>query len=362
MIHSKINVGVIGASVGRWAASSHIPALQALDEYNLYAVATSRGETARAAAQAFNADVAYGDYRDLIADPQVDLVVIAVKLPMHEDMIRAALTAGKHVYCEWPLVKDIKIAKEFAGLAREKKVHAVIGLQGHYSPHILKVKQLLTEGAIGRVLAVNFFAAGIHFNGTIDQENTFMLNASNEADMIGIHVAHFMDTVLTAVGELKELQAVGKTTQPNVAVIQTGKTVGSDIFDQVAIIGELGNGAVASFHIHGGSTSGPAVEWRIFGTTGELRITASQTLIHWDTLTVEIAPIKGEFSRLSINTNISPKVNTLLGTPAYNISRLYNQLAQDIRDNTWNCLSFDHAVDRQEMVLKIRTAIESKKK
>lgn len=357
MTQAKINVGIIGASIGRWAASSHIPALQALDEYNLYAVATTRDETARAAAKAFGADVAYSDYRELIADPRVDLVVIAVKLPMHEDMIRAALTAGKHVYCEWPLVKDIVTAKEFARLAQEKGVHAVIGLQGHYSPHILKVQQLLADNVIGTVLAVNFFAAGIHFNGTIDQENTFMLDVSNEADMIGIHVAHFMDTVLGTVGELKQLQAVAKTTQPQVLVRQTGKTVPSDIFDQVAIIGELDSGAVASFHVHGGTTSGPAVEWRIFGTTGEMRIIAPQTLIHWDTLTVEVAPLDGDFSPVTVDTNVSPKVDGLLGTPAYNISRLYSQLAQDIRNNTWDCLSFDHAVDRQQTVLNIRAAI-----
>src|SRR4051794_28821592 len=99
-----LGVGFIGFEPGRsWAAVAHAPALRALPDYEIAAVATRRRESADAAAQALGLARGYDTAQDLIEDPAVDVVAITVKVPDHFPLVERALAAGKHVYCEWPL-------------------------------------------------------------------------------------------------------------------------------------------------------------------------------------------------------------------------------------------------------------------
>ena len=94
-----IGVGIIGASPGRsWAAMSHIPALQALSGYRLRAVATGSAASAERAGTEFEVD-GFDDPRALIEHPLVDLVVVAVKVTHHHQLVSQALAAGKMVFC-----------------------------------------------------------------------------------------------------------------------------------------------------------------------------------------------------------------------------------------------------------------------
>jgi predicted dehydrogenase len=94
-----IGVGIIGGGVGRtWASAAHIPALRSLPAFELRALSTSHRSTADQAGKAFGVANAFDDYRDLIACPDVDLVVVSVKVPTHFELVSAALAAGKHVY------------------------------------------------------------------------------------------------------------------------------------------------------------------------------------------------------------------------------------------------------------------------
>jgi predicted dehydrogenase len=100
----KIRVGIIGASPGRGFASiAHIPALHALPDFEITAVCTTRQASAEAAAKHFNIPLAFSDPAQLAQHPEVDLVTVCVKVPDHYQPVMAAIDAGKHVYCEWPL-------------------------------------------------------------------------------------------------------------------------------------------------------------------------------------------------------------------------------------------------------------------
>src|SRR5580704_13884722 len=99
---STIGVGIVGASSGGggWAVTAHIPALQALTDYRLVAVSTSRRESAEAASREFGIP-AFDNHEELIVHPGIDLVVVTVKVPLHARLVSDALDAGKMVYCEW---------------------------------------------------------------------------------------------------------------------------------------------------------------------------------------------------------------------------------------------------------------------
>jgi predicted dehydrogenase len=63
----------------------------------------------------------------LVGSDEVDIVSICVKVPEHRKILRAALDAGKHVYCEWPLERNLHEAEELAAAAARAKVHVAIG-------------------------------------------------------------------------------------------------------------------------------------------------------------------------------------------------------------------------------------------
>jgi peptide deformylase len=108
-----IRIGVIGATPTRgWGTAAHLPALKALEEFEVTAVGTTRLDTARATAQAFGVPLAFADDAELVSSPEVDAVAITVKVPEHDRLIRAALAAGKHVFSEWPLGVDLGQAVE----------------------------------------------------------------------------------------------------------------------------------------------------------------------------------------------------------------------------------------------------------
>src|SRR5438876_6577243 len=104
---AKIRVGIVGATLttggSGWGAHAHVPALHALPDYELRAVCTAHDDTAKASAAAFGAPLAYHDIDAMVADPDIDLVVVSVRVPGHHDLVMKALHAGKAAFCEWPL-------------------------------------------------------------------------------------------------------------------------------------------------------------------------------------------------------------------------------------------------------------------
>ena len=159
MDDSKINMGVIGANIHLgWGGNVHLPALTNLPEYRVAAVCTSRGETAKEAAQHFDVPMAFHDYGEMVAHPEVEAVSVCVRVPLHHEMVMAALEAGKHVYCEWPLGVTVAEAEEMAGKAREKGVVHMVGLQLRNNPALLRLKELIAEGYVGEVLSVRMEA------------------------------------------------------------------------------------------------------------------------------------------------------------------------------------------------------------
>src|SRR5260370_27674927 len=93
---TKIGVGIIGASPNRgWALAAHIPALQALPNYEIRAVSTSRRESAEKSAQTLGLALAFDTHADLIARAQIHLVLVAVQVAPHHKLAKNAPPARK---------------------------------------------------------------------------------------------------------------------------------------------------------------------------------------------------------------------------------------------------------------------------
>ena len=161
---SPIRVGIIGLSAdssahgaGWWGVSAHFPCY-ASPHYELVAVCNSSVESARKSIAAHKLPAttrAYGQPEDLAADPGVDLVVVSVVVMKHLMLANPALLANKSLFVEWPLGASTAEAEEMERLAREQGLRTMVGLQFRADPFILKAKQLVDSGVIGKVTSSN---------------------------------------------------------------------------------------------------------------------------------------------------------------------------------------------------------------
>jgi hypothetical protein len=87
----------------------------------------------------------------------VDIVAVSVNVPQHYDLIRPALEAGKDVFSEWPLARNLAEADELVQLAKEKGVRTSVGLQARQNPSILKAKEIVASGKLGKILNTTLY-------------------------------------------------------------------------------------------------------------------------------------------------------------------------------------------------------------
>jgi predicted dehydrogenase len=91
------------------------------------------------------------DYTDVLADDQIDAVVLATPIATHYELARAALTAGKHVFVEKPLAAAVAQCNELVDLADSGGLTLMVGHTFVFSPPVRKVKELLDAGELGDV-------------------------------------------------------------------------------------------------------------------------------------------------------------------------------------------------------------------
>lgn len=354
---TKIGVGIIGYEVGRsWAAVAHVPALRALPDYEIRAVATTRRESAEIAAKDIGIDRAYDDAHRLIADPDVDLVVVTVKVPHHRELVEAAVAAGKHIFCEWPLGNGLAEAESLAEQVRVANIRAVIGLQARVAPAICRVRQLLAEGYIGEVLSTTIVASGMQWGGIVDRPNAYIVDRANGATLLTIPFGHTVDAMCDLLGEFRSLSATTAIRQPVVTRTDTGEQLTKTAEDQIVVSGRLESGAVAAIHFRGGVSRGAKLLWEINGSEGDLQLTADGG--HAQIYDLSLSGARGD------ETAVAPLaipddcrwVPASLAGPAVNVGQLYARFAAGLRDGGKAYPDFEDAVTRHKMIAAIEDA------
>jgi predicted dehydrogenase/threonine dehydrogenase-like Zn-dependent dehydrogenase len=144
----KIRIAVVGA--GGFARSAHLPNLQSLaDRFELRAVVTRSGQSAKAVADQFGASYCSTDYQEVLDDPDVDAVLIATRHSLHGTMALAALKAGKHVLVEKPLtltVAEVEALDSFiTGSAAESLPQLLTGYNRRFSAYARRMAELLKD-------------------------------------------------------------------------------------------------------------------------------------------------------------------------------------------------------------------------
>ncbi|MEV1177829.1 Gfo/Idh/MocA family oxidoreductase [Nonomuraea sp. NPDC049784] len=345
-----IRIGVVGAS--GWADGSHLPALAALGEFEVTAVATTNQASADRAAAAHGVRHAFADAGELAAHPDVDLVVVSVKASGHAAVIRAALKAGKHIVSEWPLGVDADEARELTEAATAAAVvHAVV-LQGHHSPSARFAADLLAEGRIGTLESIALVADGAPWGGSRIWPNlVFGLDPSEGTNILTIMAGHFLAALERVAGPLAEVSARLPRTHDRVLVDGTERTAPNATPSHVLLHGLLTNGATASVAVHGGN--GPAQGGfflKLVGSDGTLTATPAQpgTFIHWGDWDIKIGD-----EVLAVPDTYSTVPACVRSGPPAHIAALYQEVAQAIAEARQPHPSFETALRHHRLLAAI---------
>ncbi len=149
---STTKVGIIGTG---FIGPAHVEALRRLGTVEVLAVAERGDELAAAKAKQLSIPKSYGDYKALLADPEIEVVHNCTPNHLHFEVNRDILAAGKHVVSEKPLAMNSTESRELVRLAQAAGVTHAINFNYRFMPLVQQARQMCLKGDLGRVLAIH---------------------------------------------------------------------------------------------------------------------------------------------------------------------------------------------------------------
>jgi predicted dehydrogenase len=301
--------------------------------------ATTRTQSAQAARDRFAARHAFTNAVSLARHPDVDLVVVTVKVPAHAELVMAALDARKDVYCEWPLARTPDEARALDAAAEKAGVHAVAGLQARFAPAVARARAMIAGGSIGTVLSAALYSSRSK-GSTLDVPawTAYTYDAASGAGLVEVLGGHALDLVQRLLGPVHDITTRTAVRSPDHRVAETGEPIPVTAPDQLLAIAELNTGALVSVHVHDGEPAQPRTRLEITGTAGSLALVSVTETSPWAAQLqigrLELHEARPGAAPMWTRVALVDDDASALPVEAANVARLYQQLAADLRDGT----------------------------
>ncbi|WP_152362354.1 Gfo/Idh/MocA family protein [Microlunatus speluncae] len=257
-----MRVGIIG--LGRSGWNIHAAGLRALgDQFRVVAVADPLAERQQEAAKDFGATT-YSEPEQLIADDQVELVVVATPSFTHVPLGVAALQAGKHVIVEKPLAQSVEEVDQLTAVADAAGKIVTCFQNNRFEPSFLKIREIIDSGRIGEVVLVR---RAIHRFARRADWQTLRSHGGGELPNT---VSHFLDQLLLLVGD-----------SPVSVFADLRRTVSAgDAEDHVKLILKPEKGPLVEVE-SSAAVAFPQDHWFIAGTAGGIVGSMSELKVRW---------------------------------------------------------------------------------
>lgn len=184
---NQIGFGLIGA--GNFARVTMLPAMQASGRYHFRGLATTGGISAAQAESVFHFDYTTNNYKELLNDPDIDLIGISTQHNSHAKFVMEALKAGKSVYCEKPLCLTVNDLDAIEEAYKNSTGQLFCGLNRRHAPLIKEIKKGLKTDSVP---AVYNYIANVGFI----PENHWTQDESKGGGRIIGEAIHFVDTIM----------------------------------------------------------------------------------------------------------------------------------------------------------------------
>ncbi len=293
-----------------------------------------------------------------------------MRVDKHFAAISPALKAGKNVYAEWPLGKNLEEAEELLRLSKAHGVkYTVVGVQGRFAPSVGKLKELLAKGGIGKVLSSTWIGYGGNGGPTELESISYMTDKSIGGNLVTIHFGHAVDFIqhgeyqftnvspnayrITVLGTFKTTTGILANQRPVIQLLKKDGSVAAKDFpkttdDTIFVHGVTCNDTPVSINLRGGKAfkRTPGQDWRIYGEKGEIRLTASGPFLQVGYPDIAIAVhdlASDEVEQIDIGKDPFDDFNL----PVRNVARVYEAIASG--DSSILC-DFEEAVERHRLI------------
>ncbi len=263
--NENLRVGIIGVGFG---TTVHVPGFQS-EGIEVVAISARREERAREAATQFNIPHATGDWREVLAMPEVDIVSIASPPALHSEMSVAALEAGKHVLCEKPTAVNADEARAMRDAARSSTKTAMIAHEFRWAPQRAFVRHLMDERYIGDLRFVRgSLEVGPRRTGARPRPAPDPDLGRRGGFLWGLG-SHYFDAFRHWFGDIVAVQSIMRAQMPD-RVDASGAPTLTETDDTFAVLIEFANGGWGSFSGSSAAPFGDGAKIEIFGTEGSL--------------------------------------------------------------------------------------------
>jgi len=195
----KVNIAVIGT--GRMG-SVHVENLvNHVKNANLMAICDIRLDVAQKVADKLEITRVVRDYRELLADPQIEAVLIAASTDTHASIIKDAAAAGKHIFCEKPLALDLESIDEALAAVAKANVKLQVGFNRRFDKSFQRVHEIVDSGEIGRPCVLRI----TNRDPELPSKEFLRVSGGMFLDM----TIHDFDMARFMIGEVDEVYAIG---------------------------------------------------------------------------------------------------------------------------------------------------------
>lgn len=270
-----IGVGLVGSGfMGRSHALALAIASVAFDpplRPRLELLADRDQETAARAARAFGFSRATGDWRELVADPAVDLVSITTPNVLHHPIAMAAIAAGKAVWCEKPLAPTVAEALAMAEAAEKAGVPTFVGFNYLKNPLVRTARELVRSGELGEITRFR----GIHAEDYMSDPAvpwSWRLDPANGGGAIADLGSHIVAMARFLVGPVAEVAGDVTTLVPERPVAPgSSEKRRVEVDDEARALVRFENGAVGTLEANWAATGRKMhLAFEITGTKGAI--------------------------------------------------------------------------------------------
>ncbi len=274
----RLRVGVIGTS--SFTQRFHLTSLRNHPDVDIVALCGRNRARAQEVASRFGVPRVYTDYRELVASPEVDAVLVVTPNNLHYPQTIAALEAGKHVFCEKPLGMNVAEAQEMYQRAKAAGVVHMVHFTFRGVPAVTYMKQLIDEGYVGEVRHVAISYLGNYHYG---KEELVWRRDKKQAGsgVLADLGSHMIDLARWLAGEIAHVRCQLATFVPRLKDPETGEWVPNQTDDTAALSVRFEKGAVGVLHAswvaHPG-LGGMQVRAEVHGSQGVLRVDTNRTL------------------------------------------------------------------------------------
>jgi predicted dehydrogenase len=257
----RINVGVIG--LGRSGWNIHAAGLEHLDPYRIHAASDPVAERRAEAEQRFGCTT-YAEPNDLIADPHLDLVIVATPSHTHVPLTLAALEAGKHVVVEKPMAQSVAEVDVMTTAAERAGRILTCFQNSRFDPAFLAIREVIDSGRLGEVVLIR---RTLHRFARRADWQTLRKFGGGELPNTA---SHFLDQVLLLLGD-----------GPIELFADLRRTLAAgDAEDHVKLCLKTKGGPTADIE-SSASVATPQPTWLIAGTAGGLVSTDLGLTVRW---------------------------------------------------------------------------------